>query len=439
MIVKVLIGWLFLVSLFWASQVRASCEQVYNGVQASGGSSAQITVGRINLTSTHLQPVGSSLGSALVSAASAPGLSAETVLWQCDLKDKNQIFELFATNGADRVGGHWEIGDGAGTSVNDGLPGYFATYFGYVAIKLTHLSSGKTFTRYWQESPIRQFDVSGEKIQIKAKHLSMVQAELARVSTLPPASGSSSDQCAGIARELGSGVAAYTCMVPSAYVQFKGPGITSDQAGSDANTNRTFVGARNGVAFGLRSGASISYNAACTVRSVTPVVTFGRVTAQELNTGQTRESDFSIELECDDLALNTATAQSLFGIQVAPSAYEQAKKLGLVTSDGAVTYLLSTGYGSDSSIATGVGIRLRHNATGSAMNFVGESVTPVGLAGSRGAGGWYPIRDGDLISGTGTGASIYAQSITAILSALPGMRARSGKVDAMAIVRVRVQ
>ncbi|CAI8811120.1 fimbrial protein [Pseudomonas zeae] len=439
MITKVFAGVLLVVSLLWAAQARAVCEQVYNGVQTSDGSSAQINIGRISLSSTHLQPVGSSLGSTLVSLASAPGLSAETVLWQCDVKDKNQIFELFATNGADRVGGHWEIGAGAGTSANDGLPGYFATYFGYVALKLTHLNSGKVFTRYWQQSPINQFDVVGEKIQIKAKHLSMVQAELARVSALPPRSGSSSDQCAGVVQGGASSVASYTCAVPNAYVQFLGPGIASDRPGSDANTNRTFVGARNGVAFGLRSGASISYNAACTVRSVTPVVTFGRITAQQLNSGQTSESDFSIELECNDFALDPNTAQSLFGIQVSPAAFDQAQKLGLVTGDGAVTYLLSTGYGSDPSIATGVGIRLRQNATGNVMNFVGQFAAPVGLAGGRGSGGWYPIREGELTSASGSGASIYTQSISAILSALPGMTARSGKVDAMAIVRVRVQ
>lgn len=430
---------LALASLLSASQALAQCEQLYHGVQTSDAGSAQISIGRISLTSTPLQPVGSSLGSVLVSAANAPGLSGETVLWQCDLADKNQIFELFATNGADRAGGHWEIGAGAGTSVNDGLAGYFATYFGYVALKLTHLNSGKTFTRYWQESPIHQYDVVGNKIQIKAKHLSMVQAELARVSALPPATGSGSDQCAGMAQFGASSVSAYTCTVPNAYIQFKGPGITSDRAGADANTNRSFLGVRNGVAFGLRGGAFISYNAACAVRSVTPVVTFARISAQQLNTGQTRESDFSIELECNDFALNTAATQSLYGIQVSPAAFEQAQRLGLVTGDGAVTYLLSTGYGSDPSIATGVGIRLRQNATGTDMNFVGQAGAALGPVSSRGAGGWYPIREGQLISALGTGASVYTQSITAILSALPGPKARAGRVDAMAIVRVRVQ
>ncbi|MHC8403409.1 fimbrial protein [Pseudomonas sp. MDT1-17] len=436
---SVLVSLLIMLSLLWSVQARALCEQVYNGMQTTDGSSVQINAGRINLTSTHLQPVGASLANTLVSAANAPGISAESVLWQCDLRDKDQLYELFATNGAERVGGYWEIGDGAGASTNDGLPGYFATYFAYVGLKLTHLNSGKAFTRQWQQSPITQYDVVGDKILIKAKHLSMVQAELARVSAIPPVGGSTSDHCAGLAQRNASSTASYTCPVPNAYIQFKGPGIISDGAGSDASTSRAFMGARNGVAFGLRNAASISYAAACTVRTVTPVVTFMRVTDRQLNTGQTSESDFSIELECNDFTPNAAVAQNLFGIQVSPSAYDQALKLGLITGDGAVTYLLSTGYGRDPSMATGVGIRLRHNGSGMPMNFVGQAGVSAPLVGSRGAGGWYPMGEGQARDASRSGTSFYTESITAILSVLPGMTAKVGKVDAMAVVLVKVQ
>lgn len=165
---------------------QATCTRIYSGVQVLDGNSAQLPFGRVNLTSTYLQPVGTPLGSVVVSPASAPGLNSETVLWQCDLSDANDIYEVFATNGDDRVGGFWEIGNGAGTTVNDGLPGYYATWFPYVGVKLTHLNSGRVFTRFWQQSKITQYDTVGNKIQIKAKHLSMVQADLARVSSRPP-------------------------------------------------------------------------------------------------------------------------------------------------------------------------------------------------------------------------------------------------------------
>ncbi|MHC8346671.1 fimbrial protein [Pseudomonas sp. RT6P73] len=436
---SLLVPLLMMLSVLWSAQAHALCEQVYNGLQTNDGSSAQINAGKINLTSTRLQPVGVLLASAVVSAVNAPGMSADSVLWQCDLADKDQLYELFATNGAERVGGYWEIGDGAGASTSDGLPGYFATYFAYVGLKLTHLNSGKAFARYWQQSPITQYDVVGQKIQIKAKHLSMVQAELARVSAIPPLGGSSSDHCAGLAQRKANSTSRYTCPVPNAYIQFKGPGIVSDAAGSDANTNRAFLGARNGVAFGLRNAASISYDAACTVRTVTPVVTFMRVTDHQLNAGQTSESDFSIELECNDVAQNAVAAENLFGIQVSPNAYEQALKLGLVTADGAVTYLVSTGYGSDPAIATGVGIRLRHNGSGTPMNFVGQTGAPVSLEGRRGAGGWYPIGEGQSNDASRSGTYFYTQSITAILSVLPGMTAKPGKIDAVAVAVVLVK
>ena len=133
---------------------EATCRRVYSGITVLDSNSAQINFGRINLTSTYLQPVGTPLGTTIVDSAAATGLNSETVLWECDLADKDELYELFATNGDDRVGGYWEIGNGAGTSTNDGLPGYYATYFPYVGLKLTHLNSGKVFTRYWQQSKI---------------------------------------------------------------------------------------------------------------------------------------------------------------------------------------------------------------------------------------------------------------------------------------------
>ena len=277
---------LLMLTLAVFPSVQANCKRIYNGNTVLDGNTAQITFGRINLTSTYMQPVGTALGSTITDSATATGLNSETVLWECDLADKDELYELFATNGDDRVGGYWEIGNGSGTAINDGMPGYYATYFPYVGLKLTHLNSGKVFTRYWQQSKITQYDVVGSKLQIKPKHLSMVQAELARVSSLPPKSGSGSNYCGSQATESGSGTYNYSCTQPNGYIQFQGPGYKSDNVGSDSNTNYVFWGALNGVGFGMRSAASISYTATCVARNVTPLVTFGQVTAQELNNGK---------------------------------------------------------------------------------------------------------------------------------------------------------
>lgn len=432
---------LLFAGLLTLSEAQATCTRIYNGEQTTDGSSSQINFGRVNLTTTYLQPVGTPLGSTLVSAGNAPGLTPESVLWQCDLADKDQIYEVFATNGDDRVGGFWEIGNGAGSSTNDGLPGYFATWFAYTGIKLTHMNSGKVFSRYWQESPITQYDIVGNKIQIKAKHLSMVQADLARVSSTPPASGSGSNWCGGYAAQNGSGTYSYSCTQPNGYVQFKGPGYVNDAVGSDSNTNYAFWGARNGIAFGMRSAASISYTATCVARNVTPIVTFMPVTAQELNQGRTSERDFTIELECSDLATSgTANNQTALGLQVSQAAYAQAQTLGLMTSGGGVSYLVSNGYGSDPSVATGVGIRLRNSSSGKDMNFIGQPGSTGGGAVTGASAGWYPVREGASTNGSASsGYTSFTQTITAILAALPGKTAKPGKVDATAYVLVKVQ
>ena len=413
---------------------QATCKRVYNGYNVLDSYSTQINFGRINLTSTYLQPVGATLGSTLVDSATAPGLNSETVLWECDLVDKDELYELFATNGDDRVGGYWEIGNGAGTTVNDGLPGYYATYFPYVGLKLTHMNSGKVFTRYWQQSKITQYDVVGNKLQIKPKHLSMVQADLARVSSLPPASGSGSNFCGGQAASSGSGIYNYTCTQPNGYIQFQGPGYRSDTVGSDSNTSYYFWGHYNGIGFGMRSAASVSYAATCVARNVTPLVTFGSITAQELNDNMTREQDFNIEIECSDQTVSGVSSnQTALGVQVSAAAYAKASELGLMTGSQGVTHLVSNGYGTDPSIATGVGIALSNN--GKPMNFVGQDIS-----GSGNAGGWYPIKEGASANGSSaSGFTNYTQTLTAILKTLPGRRATPGKVNATAYVLVKVQ
>jgi len=109
--------------------------------------------------------------------------------------------------------------------------------------------------------------------------------------------------------------------------------------------------------------------------------------------------------------------------------------MGLVTSGGAVTHLLSNGYGTDPSIATGVGISLRNAANGSAMNFLGWSGTSSGAS-----SGWYPVLAGAHNTGSTTqNYTNYSQTITATLSTLPGMTAKPGKVNATAYVLVKVQ
>ncbi len=95
-------------------------------------------LGRVNLTSTYLQPVGTPLGTSVFDLTSGTRYpDPNKVLYECDAGDAGQIYEVFATNGDDRVGGYYDLG------AQDGNPNYYATYFPYVGIRLTHLDSGK--------------------------------------------------------------------------------------------------------------------------------------------------------------------------------------------------------------------------------------------------------------------------------------------------------
>jgi len=420
-----------LVGLLSCVAAQARCERSnspYTPVLDAG--SSQLRFGRINITSTILQPVGTILGSTVATAGNAVGINDETVLWRCDLADKDQLYEVFSTNGDDRVGGYWDIG------AKDGLPDYYQTWFSFAAIKITHVRSGKVFTRHWQYTKLTNYDVKDNKILIRAKHLSPVQAELARVSTVQL--GGVSNYCGNnMANGRGSSPWNYSCTQPNAYIAFSGPGYPADPEGSDHAYNYRFWGDRNGVAFGMRNAASVSYEPTCVVRNTTPEVTFWPITIQEFQRGEIREADFSIQLECDrNVKSGTGRNQTAMGIQVSVAAYAKAMELGLVDSMGGVTHLLSTNYGVDPAIATGVGIRIRDADSGQPMNFLGW---PGDADPGTGAGaGWYPVFSGGVPSGSGKTVN-YTRVITASLEKLPGEVITPGRVYAIAYVIVKVQ
>ncbi|WDU65086.1 fimbrial protein [Pseudomonas poae] len=430
----------FSLGLFVSTSAHANCQQKYNGWANWDGNSVQIKAGRINLSSSYLQPAGTPLATTITSPND--WLGADTVLFECDLADKDSLYELFATNGDDRLGGYWEIGNGAGTAINDGLPGVYATYFPYVGIKITHLDSGKVFSRYWQESKITRYDVVGNKLQVKPKHLSALKAELIKVSATPPEGGSGSNYCGAQAQVVSSTASYnYACTQPNAYVTFKAPGLVYDPVGSDSNTNYRFWGPGNGIAYGLRNASTLSATSTCVARNVTPVVTFPTISVQQLSSGESREAQFTVELECSNSATSgVQSSQTALGIQVSQPAFAKAQELGLVNSYGGVDYLLSNGYGIDPGVATGVGISLRDSAAGNPMNFVGWPGNTGANNPTGKLAGWYPVLDQATSQGeSAAGYTRYTKVITAVLEKLPRLQPTAGRVDATAYVLVKIQ
>lgn len=134
-----LIATIFTISL----STSANCK-ITGVFQTEDNRSAQMLLGRINLTDTYFQPVSSLLASIVVppTAYTFGEASASSVLWICDEADLPQLYFLMATNGDDRVGGFHETG------LIDGLPDVYASWLAYVGIKQT--MAGVVVQRNWK-------------------------------------------------------------------------------------------------------------------------------------------------------------------------------------------------------------------------------------------------------------------------------------------------
>ncbi|KPD72004.1 hypothetical protein ADT35_10355, partial [Yersinia pestis subsp. microtus bv. Talassica] len=409
---------------------QAQC--VWKGSDIGGDNyGASLYLGNINITSNYIQPVDSILASNVISLVPAHRWpDPEAVIYECDIADKDSLFEVFATNGDSNVGGYTHMGDN-----------YFQTFFPYTALKLIHVDSGVEFTRIWQEIPLKKYDILDNKIQIKGKHFSQIRAELKKTGSVDRSPGPTSWGCPGPAEDNYSG--GYTCNQPNGYVVFKGPGMAVPEAGYDSATNYQTWGTGRYMAFGMNTSpiTILTRKNTCVVRNVTPYVVFPIITVNELNDNQTRSAEITVDIECQSgTESGTSSGQTAIGIQTSLPGYLKALGLGLVNTAGGVSYLLSDSYGTDSRIATGVGISLS-DSNGSTMNFVGWG----GCAQTQDClttadAGWYPILTG--ASGNGShsaGYNNYVHHFTATLKKLPNGHPTAGKIDATAYVLVKIQ
>ncbi len=437
---------IIMISLLIAGNASATCTRVTPNIDAGcDACGVGIGLGSINITSAYLQPVGTPLGSTVVNFINAPRYissgGGDRVLYECDATDKDSIYEVFATNGDDRVGGYNDVG-----SV-DGYDNYFATYFPYVGLKLTDINSGLTFTQFWQQIPITSYATKGNKIQIRVKDFGPIRADLIRVSTLPGqgvsnyCGYSSGNLLSGMASSTGT--ASYSCIQPNGYITFKGPGIATDPIGSDSATNYSTWGTGRWMAMGMGTApvSTLSHAVTCAVRNVTPLVLLPTISVQSLENGGASKASFSISVECDNSVVSgTSSGGTALGLQVPHDSYLTAQQLGLVNSSGGVSYLLSDGYGTDSTIATGVGITLSNTSTGADMNFLGWGACTSTSCPRGNAVGWYSVLDGASSSGSlASGYTSYNTTLTATLEQIPGQTVVAGKVNAKAYVWVRVQ
>jgi type 1 fimbria pilin len=359
--------------------------------------------------------------------------SPEQVLFRCSPNADGSLYEYYATNGDSAYAGATDV------SAQSGIPNTYTSYYTGVIFRVTNVTTGQALTRYWQARPLTGLDRDSQQwILVKAKNFSQYKLELFQCNVCP----------AGAT----TGTGTWAQSQPQAYVAFAGgqPGSTNIASnglvvGADSATNYNgwysyWPGAINAYATILVRRA-----ATCAVTNTTPVVRFPTISAAELNQGASRQAPVTIQMQCQSttpsglsaLVSGTIANQTALGILVQPANAQSAINAGLTTAGTGVTYLLSDGYGTDSGVATGVGVALSR-PNGATLNFLTNQFVTQGGA----ASGWDPVlNDANQDAPASGGVTSYTRTIYATFKAFaPGSTpVTPGRYDATAQVIIRVQ
>lgn len=420
--------------------VSAQCQKGPNFQRTEEDSyGTGIGLGRINLSSVELQPVGTVLASSVVRFSDNPRYnSPDDILWVCDISDANNIFEIIATNGDDRSSGFWDMGQASGN------PNVFGTWFNYVGLRLTHMNSGTVFTRNYQRIPMKNYAVSadGKQIQIRVKDFSPIRAEAIRVSAITPSGGAPNAYCG---TPISSGNYG-GCNQPNGYVSFCSPGSKNNDAYCDTGDSAfSFAGwwYDNWMALNMGNApaSTLTTTATCVAKYVTPVVMFPTISKNDLQNGKSARAGFTVRVRCEGAATSGVDQnQTALGLQVPYESYLTAQSLGLVNGTGGVSHLLSDGYG-QAGVAGGVGIQIQNASDGVMRQFIGWNRCTTSNCALGNSAGWYPVRAGATLISTDPTSKMsdYVINFNAFLTRLPGAQVTAGKVDAKAYVWVKVQ
>lgn len=465
--------------LLFSSYSYASCSGIMGRtITGYDYDTASLGVGRVNIMGSYLQPLGTTLATGIsnyntITRGGLANLNDDAIILTCTSQsDKEGMAWAFATNGDSRVGGFYEIPNN---------PGYFATQFPYVAIKLTMIDSGQTFSRYWQRSTatVQTEDTSNGGFVIRKKHIPKVMASLMKWSKaygettdangdkvlasycsggsetgLIPTSQTSDPNKVWSANYYSINGLSAGCGQPNGYINLLGSGGRVATIGADTNTSAGVYAWEYSVPVGLNGNPSalFSYTPSCVVRTTTPYVVFPSVSVSDMLAGSTVSASFGVTLECDNTISQTASVSSVsVGLQPSLKAYNNAQTLGLIdASSGGVTYLVSDDYTAQG-VAKGVGITLK-NSDGNSVNFVSwagcvptvsgtNSYCPAysNLAAMRSAG-WDPVLSAStqITQDTQNATISYQKNYVATLSRIGTMTPTAGRIKATATVLVRL-
>ncbi|HTR09074.1 MAG TPA: fimbrial protein [Paraburkholderia sp.] len=382
-------------------------------------------------------PDGTLLGSATspiynLGANGVGTYSPEMVLFRCspEAATANGLYEYYATNGDNEHAGKWDA------SADSGIPGTYYTYYKGLISRITNLATGRYSSRYWAARQLTGLDKDSQGwLLVKARNFSQYKLEFFQCST-----------CTAHYSSTSANPGYWSHTRPVGYVAFVAPNFGgSVQVGADSSTAFSGFPFRWPGAIAPYHTVYIRRTATCAVTNVTPVVSFPLITVSELNQGLTRQLPVTIQMRCQSatpsgmtaFSSGTAANQTALGILAQPANAQAAVKAGLKTTGSAVTWLLSDNYGTDPTVATGVGVALTRPG-GGALNFLTNQYVTMGGA----KDGWDPVlNDATSIGSPGVGLTSYSRSIIATFKAFaPGtVPVTPGRYNATAQVIVRVQ
>lgn len=117
----------------------------------------------------------SSVGSFLSSASNVP-YSANQILYRCAVADADSLYEMYATNGDSPYAGQY---------ITSEVDGAYYDVAANVAVRLTNLTTGEYYSRYWKARQLTASDwySDGTYIYIPASAFSNVLYEMFKIDS----------------------------------------------------------------------------------------------------------------------------------------------------------------------------------------------------------------------------------------------------------------
>ncbi|MEQ5205566.1 fimbrial protein [Proteus vulgaris] len=388
----------------------------------------------INVNNDQFQPPGTLVASGFVSMLDAgyETYDPEQILFRCTADEEGKLREFYSTNGDYAYGGNKLVNPALGLNET-----YISLARG-LGIRIKNTITGEYYSRYWKSRPLTNLDRDSQNwILVKAKDFSNMEVELFKINyertgDMPPAQSS-------------SGLITFVNQ-PAGYIAFQSSNYSYLlKDGSDHASNYHGFYAYWPASVNMSRRIYIRNAATCFVRNVTPYVSFPLVTVNELASGKKVTLPIDINFYCQiaspandgvgNMLTGTGTGQTAMGFLPRPANVNKAIELGLtVPNGGAITHLVTDGYGTNNNMAKGVGVRI-YRPNGMPLNLL----STLASEGQGEAYGWYSVLEDAQSLSYNNGVSELTKTLYASLEALPREQITMGKFSATLQVIIQVQ